>query len=292
MGLRAAKTRYTNPRRVPIKEQTLPRGRALASGEIPTLMGACGRDSSPAGIRDAALIVLYGAGLRRSESVGLDLADYNIETGELAIRGAKGRKDRLGYATNGSADALKDWLVAVSHSPHHRDWTLGNTAGALRDPVLQQSGQAGHDQESQSRPDPAEITPAARIRDDSADHGDAGPHWSDDVANPVNEVQERAFRLRPGLTLDRNVDLRRCAKVLSESHGLAHYQKADCQYHGCYTNVLHLRVNLHRDSAPYRRRAPLESLTGAGPTNSGLVRMLGQVLQSSKKRIEVHAGGC
>ena len=83
-----------------IKAQTLPRGRALASGEISALMGACGRDASPAGIRDVALIaVLYGAGLRRSESVGLDLANYNVETGELAIRGAKGRKDRLGYAT-------------------------------------------------------------------------------------------------------------------------------------------------------------------------------------------------
>ena len=101
-----------------IKAQTLPRGRALASGEISALMNTCGRDSSPAGIRDAALIaVLYGAGLRRSESVGLDLADYNVETGELAIRGAKGRKDRLGYATNGSADALKDWLVARGGDP-------------------------------------------------------------------------------------------------------------------------------------------------------------------------------
>ena len=96
-----------------IKAQTLPRGRALGSGKIAALMGACGRDTSPAGIRDAALIaVLYGAGLRRSESVDLDLADYNTETGELAIRGAKGRKDRLGYAPKGSADALKDWLVA------------------------------------------------------------------------------------------------------------------------------------------------------------------------------------
>jgi hypothetical protein len=55
--------------------------------------------------------------LRRSESVGLDLADYNVETGELAIRGAKGRKDRLSYPTNGSADALKDWLVARGGDP-------------------------------------------------------------------------------------------------------------------------------------------------------------------------------
>lgn len=101
-----------------IKSQTLPRGRALSSGEIAALMRACASDSSPAGIRDAALIaVLYGAGLRRSESVSLDLADYNIETGELVIRGAKGRKDRLGYATNGSADALKDWLVVRGSDP-------------------------------------------------------------------------------------------------------------------------------------------------------------------------------
>src|ERR1039458_10113422 len=65
-----------------IKAQTLPRGRALASGEISALMGVCG---------DAALIaVLYGAGLRRSESVGLELSDYNIETGELTIRGGEG----------------------------------------------------------------------------------------------------------------------------------------------------------------------------------------------------------
>jgi hypothetical protein len=70
--------------------------------------------------------------------------------------------------------------------------------------------------------------------------------------------------------------------TVSESHGLAHHQKADCQHRGCYTNVLHFSVDLHRDSAPYRRRALLESLIGAGSTSSGLVRMLEQDLQSSK----------
>jgi NADPH:quinone reductase-like Zn-dependent oxidoreductase len=34
----------------------------------------------------------------------------STQTEELAIRGAKGRKDRLAYATNGSADALGDWI--------------------------------------------------------------------------------------------------------------------------------------------------------------------------------------
>jgi site-specific recombinase XerD len=101
-----------------IKTQTLPRGRALASGEISALIRRCSHDSSPAGIRDAAMIaVLYGAGLRRSEIVGLDLSDYHTGTGELVIRGGKGRKDRLAYATKGSADALKDWLLVRSSDP-------------------------------------------------------------------------------------------------------------------------------------------------------------------------------
>jgi site-specific recombinase XerD len=101
-----------------IKAQTLPRGRALASGEIAALMNVCGRDTSPAGSRDSAVIaVLYGAGLRRSEIVGLDFGNYNTETGELIIRGAKGRKDRLVYAKNGSADALKDWLAVRGSDP-------------------------------------------------------------------------------------------------------------------------------------------------------------------------------
>jgi site-specific recombinase XerD len=101
-----------------IKAQTLPRGRALAGGEISALLAACADDRSPAGARDAALIaVLYGAGLRRSEAVALDLADYNRAIGELAIRGAKGRKDRLAYATNGAADALADWIALRGQEP-------------------------------------------------------------------------------------------------------------------------------------------------------------------------------
>jgi site-specific recombinase XerD len=81
-------------------------------------MAACSRDTSPAGARDAALIaVLYGGGLRRSEAVALDLADYNREIGELVIRRGKGRKDRLAYAANGAADALADWKTIRGAEP-------------------------------------------------------------------------------------------------------------------------------------------------------------------------------
>src|SRR5579871_2385796 len=140
--------------------------------------------------------------------------------------------------------------------------SLRNAARALLDPELQQSGQTRHGQKSERRPDPTDVAPAAGVRDNSADHGDAGSDRSDDVADPVHEVQERAFRLRPCLTLDRDICLGRGAKVLSDSHGLADHQKADCEHHGCYTYVLHLRVDLHRIPPLFLRPV---SNAGKGP---------------------------
>jgi len=107
-----------------IKSETLPRGRALSSGELRALFEACA-DGTKAGVRDAALLaILYAGGLRRSEAVSLDLSDYQPETGALTVRGGKGRKDRIVYASNGSADALADWISL-----------RGSEAGALFCPV-------------------------------------------------------------------------------------------------------------------------------------------------------------
>ncbi len=95
-----------------VKGSTLPRGRALSTGELRALFDACGRDPSAAGSRDAAMLaLLYGAGLRRAELVALDTTDYDAETGALTIRSGKGRKDRTAYATNGSKLALDAWLA-------------------------------------------------------------------------------------------------------------------------------------------------------------------------------------
>ena len=60
-------------------------------------------------------------------------------------------------------------------------------------------------QQSQCRPNPPDVTSPAGIRDNAAEDGHAGTHGSDDIANPVNEIQQRAFRLRPGLALNRHV---------------------------------------------------------------------------------------
>ena len=93
-----------------VKSQTLPSGRALTIGEITAILNVCVDDSSPAGVRDGAIIaVLYGAGLRRSELVGLNIEDYDQDTGQLIVRG-KGNKERLAHLRNGAGQALKDWL--------------------------------------------------------------------------------------------------------------------------------------------------------------------------------------
>jgi len=102
-----------------VKGSRLLRGRALASGEIAALMGACAEDQTAAGIRDAAMLaVLYASGLRRAEIVNLDHpGDYDAETGALTIRSGKGNKDRVTYIADGAAHALQDWLAVRGSEP-------------------------------------------------------------------------------------------------------------------------------------------------------------------------------
>jgi integrase/recombinase XerD len=117
-----------------VKGESLPPGRALTSGELKSLLGACSADETAAGPRDAALLaLLYGAGLRRSEAVALDVSDYDSTTGMLVVRHGKGNRDRTGFATNGAADALADWLAV-----------RGDEAGPLFLPVNKGGVVGGH----------------------------------------------------------------------------------------------------------------------------------------------------
>jgi len=100
-----------------VKNDTLPAGRELTSGEMSALMADCERDTTNAGARDAAVIgLMYSCGLRREEVVTLDLADYGTEDGRLVVRG-KGNKERTAWLTGGAARALADWLAVRGEDP-------------------------------------------------------------------------------------------------------------------------------------------------------------------------------
>lgn len=102
-----------------IRGTTVPRGRAVTSEEMRLLFNACRRDDTPAGRRDAALLaILYGCGLRRSEVVALDVADYDSEAGALRVRSGKGNKGRVSYAgAAGSRAAIASWLGVRGKGP-------------------------------------------------------------------------------------------------------------------------------------------------------------------------------
>jgi integrase/recombinase XerC len=65
---------------------------------------------TPLALRDAAIFeVLYGAGLRVSECVGLDLGDLTRD--ELRVRAGKGRKDRVVPLGCKARRAIDAWLA-------------------------------------------------------------------------------------------------------------------------------------------------------------------------------------
>ena len=105
----------------PVKASPLPKGRALGNSEIRAMFATCVDDTTPAGVRDAALFaVLYGAGLRRAELVGLDLDDYTADDGGVRVREGKGNKDRITYLPQSLRPLVARWVALRS-----------NTAGPL-----------------------------------------------------------------------------------------------------------------------------------------------------------------
>lgn len=105
-----------------MKHRRLPSGRRLSLGELHALKAVCERDKSPAGTRDLALIaVLARGGLRRSEAVALELADYrpgeDDGPAELVVRSGKGDKDRVVALANGARRALEDWIAVRGQKP-------------------------------------------------------------------------------------------------------------------------------------------------------------------------------
>ncbi len=88
----------------------LSQGRNLKRTLIHDLMTVCAADPRPQGLRDAAIIaILYGSGMRKSESVNLDLAQVDFAERSLQVMG-KGNKQLIKYAPGWVFAKLEAWL--------------------------------------------------------------------------------------------------------------------------------------------------------------------------------------
>ncbi len=100
-----------------IKNTQLLHGRALSDQEVSALIEVCQSDPKPSGVRDAAMISILMAGLRRSEVVTLDRSDFDPNTEGLKVRRGKGLKDRMTYLPVGAVAAVLDWLAIRGEEP-------------------------------------------------------------------------------------------------------------------------------------------------------------------------------
>lgn len=100
-----------------VRGSRLQAGRALAAGEVLALFGVCKADATAAGARDGALFgLLYGAGLRCAEVVGLDLESLDLENADLVVIG-KGNKQRRAHLDAGALRAVRAWLAFRGDAP-------------------------------------------------------------------------------------------------------------------------------------------------------------------------------
>ena len=99
--------------RAPRAERRLPRvpSRKQAAETI-DLLGAAASEEAPLAVRDLAIVeLLYAAGLRVSELVGLDLPDLDLKRGTVRVLG-KGGKERIVPFGAPAARALSRWIDA------------------------------------------------------------------------------------------------------------------------------------------------------------------------------------
>jgi integrase/recombinase XerD len=93
---------------LPRRAKTLPR--TLSPGEVERLIEAA-TGTTPRALRDRALVeILYGAGLRVSEAIGLDKAAVDLD-GRLVRAFGKGSKERVVPIGREAVDALRRYLA-------------------------------------------------------------------------------------------------------------------------------------------------------------------------------------
>jgi integrase/recombinase XerD len=90
--------------------------KAISVSDVESLLSAASLGDGPAALRDRALLeVLYGAGARISEAVGLDLDDMDLDQGSVRLFG-KGGKERVVPLGSYARAAVTAYLVRVRPS--------------------------------------------------------------------------------------------------------------------------------------------------------------------------------
>jgi integrase/recombinase XerD len=95
-----------------VERPRVPKGlpKALSEAEVERLLGTV-EGSTAAARRDRAILeVLYGAGLRISELVGMSLGDVDLEGALLRVRG-KGDRERVVPLGRLARESLRAWLA-------------------------------------------------------------------------------------------------------------------------------------------------------------------------------------
>ena len=112
---------------VPRRPRSLPR--AISLEDVTRLLGAPANDLL--GRRDRALLeVLYGAGIRISELVALDVDDVDLEERTVWVRGGKGGKDRRVPLGKVACEAVASYVAGSRRELAGRA-RGGTTHGAL-----------------------------------------------------------------------------------------------------------------------------------------------------------------
>lgn len=99
-----------NTRRVPANKGKRYPPEVLSPDEVHALLGACSVSSSTE-LRNRALItVLYRAGLRCSEALGLSPKDIGFSTSSIRVLHGKGDRARTVGIDSGALDVLRTWM--------------------------------------------------------------------------------------------------------------------------------------------------------------------------------------
>lgn len=106
LGATASEIRLGDLRTCPTRDTRGPGAKAVAQ-----MVALLEQEETPKARRDLAILrLLYDLGLRRAEAVSIDVADINLEAGELWVKG-KGRPAKERFSLPGpTARALIQWL--------------------------------------------------------------------------------------------------------------------------------------------------------------------------------------